>query len=516
MRGKNFNILGILFLFGIILLSMGFVGAADLNTTFVTPAANANVTGTVSFSATVWGNSTHSNTTNITFRWWNETLHNWAIICANSTTGLLSYTCSVATTALPDNTTEIFNANATNATATASNSTNVTVLAVDNTAPVIHLLTYTNRTQSDSTLPININVSDATSGIYSKSACLLNVNGTNITVTISSGWCNTTLNIVGTTEGNQTINVYVNDSANVYGVNNSYEVFFDGTGPQVDLTLASSTKESLTLNIGLTDTYTATSSCTVDRSGATVTGTTSLTESGLSCATAYTYIVTCTDSAGNTGSATESFSTNTCGGGAAAGGGGGAQAQKANAWTTITPGAATIMKDFDAEIGVKQIEITVNNEAQNVKITVTKEAGKPAAVSVAKSGKVYQYLQINAENLADKLDKATVQFRVEKTWATTNSVDKNKVVVSKFDSASSKWNELTTTYVSEDSTYYYYDVEVTSFSYFAISEKSLTGDSGTDTGETGTTGGSSLTWLWVLIALVILVVIGVIIGKRKQ
>ena len=177
-----------------------------------------------------------------------------------------------------------------------------------------------------------------------------------------------------------------------------------------------------------------------------------------------------------------------------------------------------IMKDFNAETGIKEIQIEVNNEAQNVKVTVTKYAGRPAEVSVSKSGKVYQYLQINATNLADKLDKATAQFRVEKSWASSNNVDKEKVVVSKFDEPNNKWNELTTTYSSEDSVYYYYDVELDSFSYFAISEKSAV--SGEEAGTTGTGGepseeGASLTWLWILIVVIVLLYVGWRMKKKN-
>ena len=72
-------------------------------------------------------------------------------------------------------------------------------------------------------------------------------------------------------------------------------------------------------------------------------------------------------------------------------------------FTKITPGAATIIKDFNSETGLKQIEIQVNNEAQNVRVSVTKYDGRPADVSVSKTGKVYQYMQISVQNLADKL-----------------------------------------------------------------------------------------------------------------
>jgi len=209
------------------------------------------------------------------------------------------------------------------------------------------------------------------------------------------------------------------------------------------------------------------------------------------------------------------LSTNGCG---STGGGGGGTTTKSvvNSASEIKPGAATVMKYSDPVVGVKEISIEVNNPAQNVKITVTKEAGKPAVVSVAKTGKVYQYIHIETQNLADKLDKATVQFKVEKSWATTNNVDKSNVIVSKFDETAKKWNGLTTTYVSEDTTHYYYNVDVTSFSYFAISDKSTVAAGEEETTATGEEGGGSLLWLWILIGVVIVVAIGWGVGKKKK
>jgi PGF-pre-PGF domain-containing protein len=147
--------------------------------------------------------------------------------------------------------------------------------------------------------------------------------------------------------------------------------------------------------------------------------------------------------------------------------------QKVTAWTKITPGNVTIMKDFDKEIGLKEIQIEVNNPTQNVKITVRKYNNKPANVSVEKTGKVYKYLQILEENLVGKLKKATIKIRVEKKWLSDNNLARDKVALFKFNENLGQWDELTTNYVEEDSDNYYYNAEVTSFSYFAIGEKIL-------------------------------------------
>ncbi len=192
--------------------------------------------------------------------------------------------------------------------------------------------------------------------------------------------------------------------------------------------------------------------------------------------------------------------------------------QKIHQWAKITPGVATIMKDFDEDVGVKQIQIEVNNEARNVKITVRKYDSKPAQVSVGKEGKVYQYLQIEEENLGDKLDKAILTIRVEKNWTEENNIDKENVSLFKFDETSEKWDELVTTYTEEDDTFYYYDAELTSFSYFAIGEKVLEQiEEEKQVGEEITEIVKKNLILWIVIAFVILVaIVWIIIAKRRK
>jgi len=224
-----------------------------------------------------------------------------------------------------------------------------------------------------------------------------------------------------------------------------------------------------------------------------------------------------------TGSVITATATSSSSSSSSSGGGSLAIAQllkKIHSWTEITPGVATIMKDFDSKIGIKEITINVNNPAQNVKITVTKHNEKPTEVSVEKSGKVYQYVQIETENLQEKLNNANVQFRVEKSWVSQNSLNKESIAVSKFNNISNKWNELTTTYLEEDNTYYYYKVELNSFSYFAISEKKVLQEVDNEeeiqkNSEIKTEEEKiNLTWLWIVIIIIIILILSGI-GYKK-
>ncbi|MBI3623061.1 hypothetical protein HY212_03200 [Candidatus Pacearchaeota archaeon] len=95
---------------------------------------------------------------------------------------------------------------------------------VDTTAPTITLPAYTNATQKQNTATLTLNIS-ATDVTTLPVSCSIEVNGTNTTLSVSNGWCNTTsIPLTSLADGNRTINVYVNDSAGNLGLNNSYVV----------------------------------------------------------------------------------------------------------------------------------------------------------------------------------------------------------------------------------------------------------------------------------------------------
>lgn len=524
MRGKSFGIIAVLFL-AVVFVSMNFVSAEVTNFTILNPVANANATGTFTVVANV---TNITGALNVTVRWWNGTSGGWLILCSNAsiaTNG--NATCAVGTSVIDANvSSSIFNITAVETSGIAANSSNVTGLVIDNTAPVITIKNYVNgtyRTTVNLTLNITLEDINMTNGM----ACIVEVNGTNTTFSLdvdnsTFGTCNTTaVSLLGSNDGNTTIKVYAGRNttswnANLFGANNTQVVFIDRNAPALEASATEITKEKITLVISTVDgTGTGTNTCTADRAGATVT-TTSLTESSLSCATAYTYVITCTDRAGNAGTLSKTFSTNACGAAGATTSSGVAPRPTINNVASITPGAASVTTYTDATLGIKTIEISVDNPAQNVQVSVTKYDSKPAAVSVAKTGKVYQYLQIETKNVADQLDKAKVQFKVTKAWATANGLAKEKMTVYKFDETTKMWNELATTLSSEDDTYYYLDAELTSFSYFAISERSLAAGEGTDVnGEVAESGGSSI-WVWIVVIVLIIALVAWLLMRNKN
>jgi PGF-pre-PGF domain-containing protein len=121
------------------------------------------------------------------------------------------------------------------------------------------------------------------------------------------------------------------------------------------------------------------------------------------------------------------------------------------------------------------INISVKNPATFVTITVTKLTGKPASVIHNITGKVYKYIDITSTNLPDNnIDKAKIQFQVNKSWIVSNKIDRTKITLNRY--KNNNWERLPTLEISEDNDYVYYEAETSGFSTFAITgeEKVIT------------------------------------------
>ena len=120
------------------------------------------------------------------------------MLCSNAsveTNG--NVTCAVGTSVIDANvSSSIFNVTAVETGGIAANSSNVSGVVVDNTAPTVFLISYVNGTLANNTnLTINISISDINMTVGM--VCVVNVNGTNQTLSVTAvnasyGTCNTT------------------------------------------------------------------------------------------------------------------------------------------------------------------------------------------------------------------------------------------------------------------------------------------------------------------------------------
>ena len=267
----------------------------------------------------------------------------------------------------------------TNGTAT-FNPRNLTVNVNDTTAPTFFYVYPGNNTATrSSTINISGNFSDNFNLtrliLYVWNSSNILVNSTIINTSLTSllnGLANFTFTFPR--EDRYFINFLMNDTANNSAFNSTnFTLIYDTTAPPVSLSKSSSTKTSLTLSITASDGLAGmNSSCAVSgRSGASVSGTGSsqtITESNLSCSTSYTYDVSCTDAASNTGTASSSFSTDSCGAGEKGVTSGSGRGSTAVNWSnTFVPEAAALTQGYTRELAAKErVKVVVANKDHHV------------------------------------------------------------------------------------------------------------------------------------------------------
>ena len=391
-KAKLDNALKFLLLaFGIVLAMYFVFGDAAFITS---PLSHGNYSGTILLNCTTTLNSTikghnatfyynasggpaynlSSVTNNLTGLLWN-TSANWSMF--NATAGISGFADFVGY-----NITCLVN----NGTTQELISTNVTI---DNTPPAVNFNgtnTINNGNYTNGTRVINVTVVDATIGMKGGSV-IFNIsnssggraptgNYTIANLTAGGGnFYNATVGMSTYPDGKYNITVLANDST--YLLNSSMavktnlnnteriQITIDRTAPS-SVTIAnttSTTTTSVVATITAVDATSGINNCVADTSSGVVitgtgTGTQTLTHTGLTCGTAYNYIITCYDQVGNSlASAQTSLSTSPCtisdsGSSSSVGGG---SSSKTQTWTKITPGAATIIKNFDKDTGVKEI-----------------------------------------------------------------------------------------------------------------------------------------------------------------
>jgi len=91
------------------------------------------------------------------------------------------------------------------------------------------------------------------------------------------------------------------------------------------------------------------------------------------------------------------------------------------------------------------------------------------------AGDVYKSFNIwiDSDNVND-IEDAAVDFKVEKKWLEANGLDSSAIVLNMYDDG--KWVEVPITITGEDSQYIYFTAEVSEYSTFAITSKTITVD----------------------------------------
>ncbi|MFH0798509.1 MAG: PGF-pre-PGF domain-containing protein, partial [Candidatus Woesearchaeota archaeon] len=183
----------------------------------------------------------------------------------------------------------------------------------------------------------------------------------------------------------------------------------------------------------------------------------SVCESGESCSSCSTDCGACASSTASSG-------------GGGGGGGGGLTKPLSyagfmfNEATTSEPISISVNSEL---IPVKDIEISLLENAKSVKVEVDALAAKPEDVPSA--GTVVSYVKISSRQLENKVASAKIDFEVPESVLEAKFIDPENIVLMRY---TDSWNELPTLYLGKALSVNRYSALTPGFSYFAIAETS--------------------------------------------
>lgn len=120
--------------------------------------------------------------------------------------------------------------------------------------------------------------------------------------------------------------------------------------------------------------------------------------------------------------------------------------------------------DVNVDLAIDKISFTAIENIPYAKIIITKLLSRPSGTELLDN--VYQYLEIDATNLEDKFNFATLTVAIDKY----NLQDIGKDNAAAYRWVNNEWQEYPLKYKSEDLVNYYYTVSVPGFSYWAIAK----------------------------------------------
>jgi len=130
---------------------------------------------------------------------------------------------------------------------------------------------------------------------------------------------------------------------------------------------------------------------------------------------------------------------------------------------------ATFEFDESNTLKIENVKITTKHSLRFMAVTI-KESSLPSGASApltTDTGDVYKYVEIAKDFFTDdNMTKATIKFKVEKSWITSNGIDKNTVKLYRYSNGS--WEGLETRLSEEGTDYIHYEAYATKLSIFAI------------------------------------------------
>ncbi len=154
--------------------------------------------------------------------------------------------------------------------------------------------------------------------------------------------------------------------------------------------------------------------------------------------------------------------------GVAIGGGGGGGVSRGVIIKKMEAGQmADALFDLLDTVFISKVALVSRDTVYNVKVTAEVLEKKPYPSMPDPVGKVLTYLKLTTSGVTNsQLEMAVVDFQVPVSWLKENDISQSKVFLQR--DATTGWDVLETSYLSEDADYAYFRATTPGFSYFAI------------------------------------------------
>lgn len=153
------------------------------------------------------------------------------------------------------------------------------------------------------------------------------------------------------------------------------------------------------------------------------------------------------------------------------------------------------------------VEVRVDAYAENLELDVERMDVKPSRVSNP-PGEAFGYIEINSNASDQEIERAEVDFSVDKDWIDSRQIDPDQVFLMRYNGG---WQELETSVDSQNSTHVSYTAETPGFSVFAVAaedqESQDTENENQNEDQPDNPGNSGLNFLYLIPAAVFTVAV---------
>ncbi len=139
----------------------------------------------------------------------------------------------------------------------------------------------------------------------------------------------------------------------------------------------------------------------------------------------------------------------------------------------VTQGMDIVFEFPNSKNDLEYVKFNALKAAGQVKAIIEVLKDRSTLVSNSPSGDVYRHINIwvgdTKFNSGNYISSAEISFRVEKQWLSDNNADPSSMRL--YRHSGSSWNELQTSRIGADNSYYYYKAVTPGFSPFSIVSK---------------------------------------------